>query len=199
MLDLDKYMEISKKVKVLGMELNVKQPTVAMIERVNTIERNLTEENILEKRVEVAEIIVNNNREGVKIEKKQLKELSRSALELLIAVTQESLRKQIRNPTKNSHFQRVVETHIADKYFKSEEWEKTYTLKTGILRRIQRYSGLNFKEILDLPYSFFLLLNRESWIESWRTPQGAEFLKDLWRLQQTKADLEAVRRHEGRE
>lgn len=58
---------------------------------------------------------------------------------------------------------------------------------------------MNFKEILDLPYSFFLLLNRESWIESWRTSQGAEFLKDLWRLQQTKADLEAVRRHEGRE
>ncbi len=87
MLDLDKYMEISRKVKVLGMELNVKQPTVAMIERINTIERDLTEENILEKRVEVAEIIANNNREGVKIEKKQLKELSRSALELLIAVS----------------------------------------------------------------------------------------------------------------
>lgn len=87
MLDLDKYMEISRKVKVLGMELNVKQPTVAMIERINTIERDLAEENILEKRVEVAEIIANNNREGVKIEKKQLKELSRSALELLIAVS----------------------------------------------------------------------------------------------------------------
>lgn len=87
MLDLDKYMEISRKVKVLGMELNIKQPTVAMIERINTIEKDLTEENILEKRVEVAEIIANNNREGVKIEKKQLKELSRSALELLIAVS----------------------------------------------------------------------------------------------------------------
>ncbi|MEE0468245.1 MAG: hypothetical protein UDA86_03570 [Blautia sp.] len=87
MLDLDKYMEISRRVKVLGMELNIKQPTVAMIERINTIERDLTEENILEKRVEVAEIIANNNREGVKIEKKQLKELSRSALELLIAVS----------------------------------------------------------------------------------------------------------------
>lgn len=87
MLDLDKYMEISRKVKVLGMELNIKQPTVSMIERVNTIERDLTEENILEKRVEVAEIIANNNREGIKIEKERLKELSRSALELLIAVS----------------------------------------------------------------------------------------------------------------
>lgn len=98
MLDLDKYMEISRKVKVLGMELNVKQPTVAMIERVNTIERNLTEENILEKRVEVAEIIVNNNREGVKIEKKQLKELSRSALELLIAVSTGMIKEADQDP-----------------------------------------------------------------------------------------------------
>lgn len=98
MLDLDKYMEISKKVKVLGMELNIKQPTVAMIERVNTIERNLTEENILEKRVEVAEIIVNNNREGIKIEKKQLKELSRSALELLIAVSTGMIKEADQDP-----------------------------------------------------------------------------------------------------
>lgn len=98
MLDLDKYMEISRKVKVLGMELNIKQPTVAMIERVNTIERNLTEENILEKRVEVAEIIVNNNREGIKIEKKQLKELSRSALELLIAVSTGMIKEADQDP-----------------------------------------------------------------------------------------------------
>lgn len=38
MLDLDKYMEISRKVKVLGKELNIKQPTVAMIERVNDVQ-----------------------------------------------------------------------------------------------------------------------------------------------------------------
>lgn len=98
MLDLDKYMEISKKVKVSGMELNIKQPTVAMIERINTIERDLTEENILEKRVEVAEIIANNNREGVKIEKKQLKELSRSALELLIAVSTGMIKEADQDP-----------------------------------------------------------------------------------------------------
>ena len=98
MLDLDKYMEISRKVKVLGMELNIKQPTVAMIERVNAIERDLTEENVLEKRVEVAEIIANNNREGVKIEKKQLKELSRSALELLIAVSAGMIKEADQDP-----------------------------------------------------------------------------------------------------
>lgn len=98
MLDLDKYMEISRKVKVLGMELNIKQPTVSMIERVNTIERDLTEENILEKRVEVAEIIANNNREGIKIEKERLKELSRSALELLIAVSTGMIKEADQDP-----------------------------------------------------------------------------------------------------
>ena len=69
-----------------------------MIERVNAIERDLTEENVLEKRVEVAEIIVNNNREGIKIDKKQLKELSRSALELLIAVSTGMIKEADENP-----------------------------------------------------------------------------------------------------
>lgn len=68
-----------------------------------------------------------------------------------------------------------------------------------MLRRIRNYSGLNFQEILDLPYSFYLLLNKESWIDSWRNaPEGPEFLKNLWRLQQTEADVQAVRRHERR-
>ncbi len=51
-----------------------------------------------------------------------------------------------------------------------------------------------------LPYSYFLLLNRESWIESYeQTQEGREILKNLWRLQQTKADETAVRKHAGGE
>ena len=98
MLDLDKYMELSKEVKVFGRKLKIKQPTVAMIERINAIERDLTEENVLEKRVETAEIIVNNNREGIKIEREQLKELSRGALELLIAVSTGMIKEADENP-----------------------------------------------------------------------------------------------------
>lgn len=98
MLDLDKYMELSREVKIFGMKLNIKQPTVGMIERINAIERDLTEENILEKRLEVAEIIVNNNREKIKIESQQLKELSRSALELLIAVSTGMIKEADQDP-----------------------------------------------------------------------------------------------------
>lgn len=54
--------------------------------------------------------------------------------------------------------------------------------------------------MLDLPYSYFLLLNKESWIESYkRSKDGMEVLKNLWRLQQTKADEAAVRRYSGGE
>lgn len=62
------------------------------------------------------------------------------------------------------------------------------------MKRIQRYSGLDFEKILDLPYSYFLLLNRDSWIDSWyQSEDGRKFLKDLWRLKQTDADVVAVR------
>lgn len=75
-----------------------------------------------------------------------------------------------------------------------EDWEKEYGLKTEVIRRISRYTGLNFREVLSLPYSSFLLLNRESWIASYKTSKdGMEVLKTLWRLQQTEADEQAIR------
>ncbi|WP_404988168.1 hypothetical protein [Clostridium culturomicium] len=83
---------------------------------------------------------------------------------------------------------------IIDKYLKSEKWEESYILCTSELRRISKYSGLNFNEVLDLPYSLYLLYRKESWIDSWnRTDEGREFLKTLWRLQQTKADIKKIR------
>lgn len=75
-----------------------------------------------------------------------------------------------------------------------EDWERSYNLKTSILKRISQYSGFNFNEIMDLPYSYFLLLNRESWISSYQTSEeGMKILKNLWRLQQTEADVSAIR------
>lgn len=86
---------------------------------------------------------------------------------------------------------------ICEKYFPVEEWERSYTTKTGILKRISAYSGFNFEEILNLPYSYFLLLSKESWIDSYMQFEDTrEILKNLWRLQQTEADLNAVRKFE---
>lgn len=80
-----------------------------------------------------------------------------------------------------------------------EDWEKTYNLKTAILKRISQYSGFNFKEVLELPYSYFLLLNKESWVASYQTSkEGMEVLKTLWRLQQTEPDESAIRKFNNR-
>lgn len=74
-----------------------------------------------------------------------------------------------------------------------------YLLETATLRRISKYSGLNFEEILELPYSYYLLLNKESWIDSWmQTEEGRDFLKNLWRLQQQDPDMDAVNRFQKR-
>lgn len=54
--------------------------------------------------------------------------------------------------------------------------------------------------MLNLPYSYFLLLNKESWIDSYmHSEKGMDILKNLWRLQQTEADENAVRKYAGGE
>lgn len=81
-----------------------------------------------------------------------------------------------------------------------EDWERAYSQKTSVLNRISRYSGFDFDEILNLPYSYYLLLSKESWIDSYlRTEGGSKILKDLWRLQQTEMDEKAVREYARRE
>lgn len=81
-----------------------------------------------------------------------------------------------------------------------EDWEQEYRLKTGVIRRISQYTGLNFKEVLSLSYSSFLLLNRESWIASYKaSKEGMEILKTLWRLQQTESDEKAIKDFTERE
>lgn len=80
-----------------------------------------------------------------------------------------------------------------------EEWEENYLLCNSEIKRISRYSGLNFNEVLDLPYSLYLLFRKDSWIDSLnRTEEGKEFLKTLWRLQQTKADTNKIREFQHR-
>ena len=82
---------------------------------------------------------------------------------------------------------------IVEKYFPMEDWERAYNLNTAIIKRISEYARLSFKEVIQLPYSYFLLLNRESWIDSYNSSvEGRKILKELWTLQQTGADLEAV-------
>lgn len=80
-----------------------------------------------------------------------------------------------------------------------EDWERDYNQKTAIIKRISKYAGLNFFQVMQLPYSYFLLLNKESWIDTYiYSEKGREILKELWTLQQTKADVTAVREFQHR-
>ncbi|WP_061309235.1 hypothetical protein, partial [Clostridium botulinum] len=79
------------------------------------------------------------------------------------------------------------------------DWERAFHLCTSEVKRISIYAGLSFKEVQELPLSLFLLYRKESWVYSFtRTEDGKEFLKTLWRLQQTKADTKAIREFTAR-
>ncbi|AOR24300.1 hypothetical protein [Clostridium taeniosporum] len=88
---------------------------------------------------------------------------------------------------------------LFNKYFPTEDWERAFYLCTNEVKRISKYTGLSFNEVQELPLSLFLLYRKESWIYSFgRTEEGKEFLKTLWRLQQTKADTKAIREFQTR-
>ncbi|NFI46627.1 hypothetical protein FDA77_00850 [Clostridium botulinum] len=83
---------------------------------------------------------------------------------------------------------------IIKKYFHSEEWEQFFKSETAEIKVISEYCGLNFKEVLDLQYSDYLLYRKDSWLYNLKqNEQGREFLETLWRLQQTKADYQAIK------
>lgn len=87
---------------------------------------------------------------------------------------------------------------IIDKYYEFEEWESSYDNSSSEIKAIGDYTGLSFNEVLDLPLSLFLLYKKDAWIyNNLRTEKGKKLLKDVWRLQQTKADLQAI--HEWQE
>ncbi|EPB8189304.1 hypothetical protein ACSXAE_07180 [Clostridium perfringens] len=84
---------------------------------------------------------------------------------------------------------------IFKKYFPTEEWEESYISETADLKSISDYARLSFIEVLNLPYSLFLLYRKDAWLNGLKQDEkGREFLENLWRLQQTKADENAINR-----
>ncbi len=86
------------------------------------------------------------------------------------------------------------------KYAPEESWGDAFEISTATHRRVAEYSGYDFAAQCDLPYSAFLLLVRDSWLDSYmRSDEGRQILKDISRLQQTKADISAIREMIGGE
>lgn len=56
------------------------------------------------------------------------------------------------------------------------------------------YTGLSLIEIYDLDVDIYMFLRREAYIYNLReSEQGREYLKNCYRIQQTKPDREKVR------
>ncbi|BFK81320.1 hypothetical protein I3900191A7_14650 [Clostridium baratii] len=82
-----------------------------------------------------------------------------------------------------------------------EGWEKNnnFYCVTAKIKSISEYTGLNFNEVYNLPYSLFLLYAKESWLYGLKqSKKGREFLKTIWELRQTETDIDAVKEFEGR-
>ena len=83
---------------------------------------------------------------------------------------------------------------IIKKYFPAEEWESNFFVLTGEIKAISDYSKLNMVEVMNLPYTYFMLLKKDSWLSSLkRSEAGIEFLKTIQRLKTTEAELGKVR------
>lgn len=64
---------------------------------------------------------------------------------------------------------------------------------------MSEYSGLDFKKLRSLPLSLYLIIKRDSWINSMKsTEDGREVLKAIWRLNQKKADIKKIRKFNER-
>ncbi|XVG95811.1 hypothetical protein ACGCUP_00860 [Eubacteriales bacterium KG125] len=83
---------------------------------------------------------------------------------------------------------------IFRKYFNSEEWEAEFTQHTAELKRMARYADCSIFEIENLPLTLYLIIKKDSWIDSMQaTEDGKAVLKDIWRLQQKHADIDKIR------
>ncbi|MEG2412624.1 MAG: hypothetical protein RSA29_17700 [Clostridium sp.] len=61
MIDLDKYLNQSIKIKIKGEVIEVLQPSAVMTKKISKLEKSITEENYLEVKSEIAHMVLNNN------------------------------------------------------------------------------------------------------------------------------------------
>lgn len=78
-----------------------------------------------------------------------------------------------------------------DHYFNNETWAR------GM---VAQYTGLNFLQLGELNYIQFLLWRRDAFIHRMeQTEAGREYLRNAWRMTQTKPDRLRLRRKYGKE
>lgn len=87
-----------------------------------------------------------------------------------------------------------VRKAIFKKYFNNEEWADDFSQHTAELKRMANYADCSIFDIENLPLTLYMVIKRDSWIESMMSSEeGRLVLKDIWRLQQTHAEIDKIR------
>ncbi|MBR5879149.1 MAG: hypothetical protein IKY91_06305 [Akkermansia sp.] len=70
-----------------------------------------------------------------------------------------------------------------------------YDINSWSRHLVSEYTGLNFIEVSQLDYLQFLIWRRDAFISKLnRTEAGQEYLKNAWRMEQTKPDRAKLRK-----
>lgn len=105
MIDLDKYLNNSIRIKLFGKEYDILEPTIAMNMQMAEIEADLTEENRHEKRLESGLLLLNHNKQRRTFTKDELSRLPFEALTRAIAEIVLLRLKADQNPNSESQSQ----------------------------------------------------------------------------------------------
>ena len=78
-----------------------------------------------------------------------------------------------------------------DHYFNNNSWARAM---------VAEYTGLDFLQVGKLNYIQFLLWRRDAFIQRMeQSEEGREYLRNAWRMTQTKANRRALREQFGKE
>lgn len=73
-----------------------------------------------------------------------------------------------------------------------------YNTPSYWLHLVSEYTGLNFREVLQLNYIVYLTWRRDAFITYYsKSEAGQEYLDNAWRMEQTEPDRAALRRKFG--
>ncbi|MHC1723978.1 MAG: hypothetical protein AB9836_12335 [Aminipila sp.] len=84
MVDIDKYMNIAEEFVFKGKKLHVKQPSAKATKEIGKLETAMNEDNALEMKCKITQIVLNNNEEGVNFAIEEVEEIPFKVQDVII-------------------------------------------------------------------------------------------------------------------
>ena len=73
-----------------------------------------------------------------------------------------------------------VSDNFGNKYFSIEDWQRDFPTTTGEQKAISEYASISLLQVINLPYSKYMILRRDSWVRNMSSSEeGKELLKSL--------------------